>query len=139
MYSALDANWGYWQMPITEEEREKTPLVAHRAFRCISMPFGLRNAPTTFERSLNLILSGVRFKTCLFYLDDVLIFFRKLEDDIKHVELVLTLLEIVGVSLKLRKGQVFRKSLDYLGHVLLPGCIAFERDSISAITDAKFP
>ena len=103
------------------------------------MPFGLRNAPATFQRSLDLILSGVRFKTCLVYLDDVLIFSRQQEDHIKHVDEVLTLLENAGISLKLRKCQFFRKSLDYLGHVLLPGRIAIAKDNTSAISEATFP
>lgn len=140
MYSALDDNWGYWQMPISEEDRDKKTFVTHRAtFRWLRMPFGLSNAPATFQRSLDLILFGVRFKTCPIYLDDLLIFSRKLEDCIKHVDEVLTVLENAGVSLKIRKCQLFRKSVDYLGHVLLSGRIAIVKDSTSAIDDANLP
>lgn len=67
------------------------------------------------------------------------IYSPKLEYHIKPVEEVLTLLENTSVSLKLRKFQFFRKSLDYLGHVLLLGRIAIAKDSTPAISDAKFP
>lgn len=85
MFSTLEANWGYWQMPISEEDHDKTTFVTHRgAFRWFLMPFSLRNALVIVQRSLDLILSRVRFKTCMFYLNDVLIFLRKLEDHIKN-------------------------------------------------------
>lgn len=75
MHSALDANWGYRKMPISEEDLEKKMFVTSRgAFRWLRILFGLRNAQATFQQSLDLILSGVRFKTCLVYLEDVLTF-----------------------------------------------------------------
>lgn len=111
MYSPLEANWGYWQMPILQKVRDRTTFDSyHGAFRSICLLLSLRNAPATFQRSLDLILSGVCFKTCLIYLDDVLIFSRKLEEHIKHVDKVLTLLENDSVSLKLSKCYIFRKS-----------------------------
>lgn len=72
-------------------------------------------------------------------LEKVLIFLRKIEDHIEHVYEVLMLLEKAVVSLKIRKCQLFRKRLDYLGHVLLPGVIAIAKDSTSAIVDENFP
>lgn len=92
------------------------------------MPFGLRNDPATFEHILGLILSRVRFKTCLVYLDYVLIFSRKLEDHVKHVDEVITPLDNTSVSLKIRNYQFLRRSLDYLGQVLLLGRMAIAKD-----------
>lgn len=103
------------------------------------MSFGLQNAPPTFQQILELILSCVRFKPFLVYLNDVLIFSCKLEDHIKHIDEVLTLLENAGVSLKISKCQLFRKRLGYLGHVLLLGRIAISNNATSAIANAKFP
>lgn len=127
-------------MPIDEEESHKTTFITHcGAFRWICMPFGLQNAPVTLQRSLELILYAVQFKTCLGYLDDVLIFSQKLEDHIKHVNEVITLSETAGVSLKSCKCQFFRKSLDYLGHVLLPGRIVIAKDSTPVISCSELP
>lgn len=111
VYSALEANWGYCQIPVAEDDRDKTTFVTHRgAFPLVQMPFGLPKASATFQRSLDLILFGVSFKTCFVYLDDMLIFSGKLEDHIKYVDELLTLLENAGVLLKIRKRQFFQKS-----------------------------
>lgn len=88
---------------------------------------------------MDLNLSGVCFKTCLVYLDDVLMFSRKLEGHIKHVGEVRTLLGNAGVSLKIQKCQVFRKNLNYLYHVRLPSPISIARYATSVIVDATFP
>lgn len=70
--SPLDANKGYCKMPIAEEYREKKKFVTHcEAFRWICMLFGLRNSLATLQIGLDLILSHVRFKKCLVYVEDV--------------------------------------------------------------------
>lgn len=64
VYSTIGANWGYCQMPIAKEGRDKTTFVTYRgAFRWIRIPFGLRNEAASFHQSLDVILSGVRFKS----------------------------------------------------------------------------
>ena len=62
-------------MPIAERDQDKTTFTSHVGTFCYKrMPFGLRNAPATFQRALDIIQSGVRWKTCLVYMDDVVIF-----------------------------------------------------------------
>lgn len=85
------------------------------------MPFGLRNAPASFQQTLYFIISVLRFTTCLVYLNDVLIFSKSVEDQMRHIDEVVQLLQVAGVSLKLRKFPLLRESVDYRGDVLLPG------------------
>lgn len=99
----------------------------------------MRNAQATFQSSLELILSVVKFKTCLVYLDDVLIFSRKFEGHSEHVDEVHKLLENAGVLLKIHNCQLFRKNLEYHCNVLHPGRIAIAKDTTYAISDAMFP
>lgn len=116
-------------MPIAEGDCQYTTFLTILLTSVgLSFPIGLRNNQTTFERSLDLIISEVRFKTGLVYLDNLLIFLQQLEDRIEHVEEVLTLLENFTVLLSTHKFQFFRKSLDNLSHVLTPVCMAIAKD-----------
>ena len=103
------------------------------------MPFGLRNAPATFQRALDIILSGVRWQTCLKYLDDVIVFSKDVETHLRLVAEVLQLLQNTGVTLKLRKCAFFQPKVDYLGHVITPGNLSVAVDNSQAFAEAVFP
>jgi len=66
VFSTLDRNSGYWQIPVADEYRDKTTLVCHEgAYLYIRLPFGLSNAPATFQRAIDMILGGLKWKSCL--------------------------------------------------------------------------
>lgn len=78
-FSSLDLRSGYWQVPVAEADRSKTAFITPDGlFEFNVMPFGLCNAPATFERMMDSILRGLKWKTCLCYLDDIVIFPRTL-------------------------------------------------------------
>ena len=103
------------------------------------MPFGLKNAPATLQRALDILLSGVRLQICLVYLDDVIVFSRDHESHLDHLDLVLSSLRKAGVSLKLKKCFFFQPRVDYLGHVIQPGKLSVATDRASAFRLLKFP
>ena len=107
-------------------------------FRHVRMPFGLRNAPATFQRALDIILSGLRWQTCLIYLDDVIVFSKDTNEHVAHVDEVLTLLRSAGVSIKLKKCEFFQPKLDYLGHIITPGKLAVATENTKAFGYAAF-
>ena len=73
--TTLDCNSGYWQIPVAEEDRAKTAFTFHEGcFEFCRMPFGLCNAPATFQRTVDMQLSGYRWRTCLVYLYDIIVF-----------------------------------------------------------------
>ena len=89
IFTTLDCNSGYWQIPIMPEDRDKTAFVSHAgAWQFLRMPFGLTNAPATFQRALDILLSGVKWQFCLVYLDDVIIFSKSEEEHLLHVDQV---------------------------------------------------
>lgn len=67
------------------------------------MPVWLHSAPATFQRSLDITLSGIRWQDCLVYLDDVIVFSKDVDDHVRHHDTVLSLLRDAGVPLRLRK------------------------------------
>ena len=78
-FSTLDLASGYWQVLVDEKDRHKTAFICHRGlFGFTVMPFGLTNAPETFQRLMDLVLSGIQGVACLVYLDDVLVFSKSL-------------------------------------------------------------
>ena len=140
VFTTLDCNSGYWQLALAERDKDKTAFVSHMGtHRYNRMPFGLRNAPASFQRALDIILSGVRWQTCLIYLDDVIVFSQSHEQHVKDVDEVLSLLEKAGVSLKLSKCEFFQPRVNYLGHVIMPGKLAIAKERTTGFASAQFP
>ena len=140
IFTTLECNAGYWQVPVAPEDRDKTTFTLYLGtFRYTRMPFGLRNAPATFQRAPDIILSGVRWQSCLIYLDDVIVFSRTTEDHLRHVDEILTLPRNAGVTLKLKKCAFFQPRVDYLGHVIMPGKLSVATENTKSFTHATFP
>ena len=80
-FSPLDCSSGYWQVPMAEEDRAKTAFstpTGHYEF--LRMPFGLKSAPSTFQRLMNSVLKGLIGIRCFVYLDDVIVFGETLQE-----------------------------------------------------------
>ena len=113
IFSTLDAYSGYHQLSIAKRDRYKTAFVTHHGqFQWRRMPFGLSTAPASFQRALDMVLTQFKWKTCLVYLDDVIIFSNSVEEHIRHVDEILTALEEAGVTLKISKCRFFTKKVE---------------------------
>ena len=72
-FTTLDLLSGYWQVGLTESARIKSAFTVRGGLYLWNvMPFGLCNAPSTFERLMESVLQGLQWKTCLAYLDVVI-------------------------------------------------------------------
>ena len=68
---------GYWQVEVAEQDRDKTAFRTQEGlFEFKVMPFGLCNAPATFQRLMNLVLASIQCSECLVYLDDIIVLGR---------------------------------------------------------------
>ncbi len=98
IFTSLDCNSGYCRIPIHEADRNKTAFASHMgSYRFARMPFGLTNAPATFQRAVDILLSGVNWQFCLVYLDDIIVYSKSEEDQIHHVGEVLSTLRKAGL------------------------------------------
>ncbi|XP_017474733.1 PREDICTED: RNA-directed DNA polymerase homolog [Rhagoletis zephyria] len=80
-FSTLDLRSGYWQVELGSEDKEKTAFsVGDGLWQFTVMPFGLCNAPATFERLMERVLKGLHWKTCLVYLDDIIVIGKNFKD-----------------------------------------------------------
>jgi len=140
IFSTLDCNAGYWQVAIAPEDREKTAFVCHEgAYQYKRTPFGLINPLATSQRALVIILSGVKWQSCLIYLDDVIVSSKMEKEHIGHVDHALRLLREAGVTLCLPKGRFFRTTVEYLGHEIKPGRLGVMDANTRALRGAHCP
>jgi len=91
-FTTLDQAAGYWQLPVDNKDKEKTAFVTYNGLLEFNVvPFGLCNAPATFQRLMNLLMAGLHWQVCLIYLDDILIFSKNFDDKLQEAGLKLWL------------------------------------------------
>ena len=118
-FSTLDLASGYWQVSLSQEARVKTAFATHSGlFQFRVMPFGLCNAPATFERLMDRVLQGLRWSRCLVYLDDIISFGGTFDGALTNLTLIFERLRSYGLQLKLSKCHLFRASVPFLGHIV---------------------
>lgn len=138
LFISLDLASGYYQIPISETSRDKTAFVTPDGqFEFTRMPFGLVNAPSVFQRTMNKIMSDAKVKYALIYMDDVLIPASSFEEGLLRLKEVLTLLHKGGLTLKLGKCQFFFNRIDFLGFEVSADGIKPGSRKTEAV--AKFP
>lgn len=109
-----NANCGYQQDVLVSKERNMTTFtICDGLFRFNRMLFGRSNVSATFQRSMNIILSGVKWKFALFYVDDGILFSTSNGDHFTHLRADLRLLQWAGNTLKLKTCFIFQASVDY--------------------------
>ncbi|GFU57505.1 retrovirus-related Pol polyprotein from transposon 17.6 [Trichonephila clavipes] len=103
-FSSMDLRSGYWQIEIDEADREKTAFITPEGlYEFKVMPFGLCNAPATFERMMDNLLRHFKWTMCLCYLDDIIVFSETFEDHLIRLRLVLKCLQEAGLKLNSKK------------------------------------
>ena len=117
-YSTFDMNSGFWQVPMDEESKQYTAftLGSMGLYECESMPFGLCNAPPTFQRLMQNCLGKLNLTYCLIYLDDVIVFSDTPEEHLRRMCVVFDRLCEHGLKLKPSKCEVFKSEINYLAH-----------------------
>ena len=119
LFSTFDLTSGYYQIPLKEEDIPKSAFVCkYGHFKMTRMPFGLNNAASTFQRTMELALQGLQWTTCLIYIDDVIVFGRNFDEHIRRIEEVFQRLKLAGLKLKPEKCNMLQSEVVFLGHVV---------------------
>ena len=139
-FSTLDITSAYNQIPIRDEDIPKTAFVTkYGLYEFITMPFGLCNAPATFQRLMEIALGGLQWSTCLIYLDDVIVFSKTFREHLSRLEQVLEIIHSAGLKLKPRKCHLFESEVTFLGHVLSQDGLRPNPDNIQKLMDWPVP
>nr|AHN53418.1 pol polyprotein [Nuttalliella namaqua] len=139
-FSSLDMRSGYWQIPMAEEDKEKTAFVTPDGlYEFNVMPFGLCNAPATFERMMDTVLRGLRWKVCLCYLDDVVVYSSSFSEHLQRLSFVLAAFRQAGLQLNHKKCHFGYQQLKILGHVVSPKGVTPDPEKVRAVVDFPKP
>ena len=107
MFTTLDLASGYWQVEVTEQDKEKTAFSTPNGhFEFNVMPFGLTNAPATFQRLMECVLAGLSGEQCLVYIDDIIIFSESFQEHLNRLVRVLQRLREAGLKLKPKNASL---------------------------------
>ena len=139
-YSTIDLFSAYWQVEMDEKDIEKTAFITPDAFyEFCRLPFGLVNAPGTFQRLIDLVLGDLKWKIAIAYLDDIIVFSKSWEEHLVRLETVFTALERAGLTLKPKKCFFATKKVTCLGHILTPEGVLPDPSKIEAIKNFSEP
>ncbi|KAA5591127.1 RNA-directed DNA polymerase, partial [Pseudomonas aeruginosa] len=137
-FSTLDLTSGFHQILIDPLDAPKTAFsVPQGHFQFNRMPFGLKNAPTTFQKLMNNCLSGLQGNRCFVYLDDIVIYSYDLKSHINNLSKVFERIRNYNLKLQPEKCAFLRKEVGYLGHIINEEGVKPNPDKIQAV--AKFP
>lgn len=139
-FSTLDLRSGYWQASIHPSDRDKTAFVTRKGmWRFKVLSFGLVNAPSLFQRLMDLVLSGLTWTTCLAYLDDVIVFAPSFDEMVERLSAVLDRLRKANLKLKPSKCKLFQRRVTFLGHVVSASGLEPESSKIDAVRNWPRP
>ena len=133
----VDLLSGFWQTLMEESSKQYTAFTMRTLgfFQCEHMPFGLCNAPATFQQLMTKCLGGLNYLTCLVYLDDI--YSSTQEEHIKCLQAVLKCFRLHRLKVKPLKCEFFKEKIEYLGHSVSSKGAWPSRDNLKAIT--KYP
>ena len=117
-FSCLDLKSRIWQIRMDEVLKQYTAFTVGNFgfFECNRMPFGLCNAPATFQQLMQNCMGELNFIYCLIYLDDLIVFLQTAEEHLHCLCVVFDCLREYNLKLKPLKCSLFREEINYLAH-----------------------
>jgi hypothetical protein len=116
MFSSMDIDRAFWQVAMAEDDKHKFAFkIDGRLYEPNVMPFGSKNAPSTFQRLMDKILRGMTWKQCLVYIDDILVFANTFEEHCNRLDSVLSKIGEAGLKLKPSKMRIWHVRSNLFG------------------------
>ena len=140
VFCTLDMNSGYWQIPVAAEDKDKTAFMTrYGLYQFLRLPFGLSNAPATFQRCMNTVLAGLIWETVIVYLDDINIVGKDFEETLSNLVVVLERFRKYKLKLKPRKCKLFNQEVKFLGRIAGSDGVRMTPEHIAAMQEWPTP
>ncbi len=137
-FSVLDQGKAYHQGSVSEDSKKFTAFTTPWAlYEWNRIPFGLTNAPSAFQRSMEESLEGLRDKICIPYLDDVLVYSKTFTQHVEDVGAVLKRQQDWGIKLRPDKCDLFKNEVRYVGKVISAEGYKMDDKEIAAVQALK--
>ena len=139
-FSAIDLASAYNQVEVHPDDRHKTAFTTPMGlYEYNRMPFGLCNAPGTFQRLMQMIFREELLQILLVYLDDIIVYSDTIADHLKRLERVFQKLREHGLKIEAEKCQFFQSRVKYLGHVVSAEGVATDPAKTEAVSQWPTP
>ena len=139
-FTTLDLASGFHQIEVNPKDIEKTAFtVDFGHYEYVRMPFGLKNAPSTFQRVMDNVLQDLQGKICLCYMDDIIIFSTSLQEHMQSLSKVFERLRRSNLKVQLDKSEFLHKEIGFLGHIVSNDGVKPNPDKIRAVQDFPIP
>ena len=140
-FSCLDLKVGFWQIAMDKVSKQYTAFTVRNLgfFECECMPFGLCNAPATFQWLMQNCLGELNLTYCLIYLDDMIVFSKTEEDHLQCLYVVFRCFQEHNLKLKLSKCEFFCNEIGYLAHHVSKEGILPSKENLKAVAEFTLP
>ena len=139
-FFTLDLRSGYFQVPLKPEDAYKTAFVVRGgSYKWKVLPMGLCNSASTFQRLMNMVLSGLNYTSCLVYLDDIIIMSRSLDEHLSRLEEVFQRIREAKLKLRPDKCVVLQRQVTFLGHVVSADGITMDPKKLEVVQKWGIP
>lgn len=139
-FSTLDLASGYWQVALKEKDKKKSAFITKFGlYEFNVMPFGLCNAPATFQRLMDKVMSRFIGKFVVVYLDDLTIYSKTFDDHVKHLQTIFNILRDAKLKLNKTKCSFFLPSIKFLGHEITREGILPDEEKIIKVKNFPTP
>jgi len=139
-FTTMDLLSGFWQVMIKPEHRHKTAFVTMRGlYEFVVMPFGLCNAPATFQRLMDAIVLPEYRSFIETYIDDLMTHSMNFDDHLKHLDTLFTILKQNKLLVKLSKCKFAQLEVKFLGHLISQNSLKTNPEAVAAIAKWQRP